>query len=69
MVHYSLNKFFYCMRKKSVIFFIFLKYFVPKNAKWMHVDIAGVSYDEDNTLIKGATGVSILSLFDLIQSY
>ena len=47
----------------------FLKYFVPKNAKWMHVDIAGVSYDEDNKLINGATGVSILSLFDLIQSY
>ena len=47
----------------------FIIYFVPKNAKWMHVDIAGVSYDEDNTLIKGATGISILSLFDLIESY
>lgn len=42
---------------------MFLKEFVPKNTKWMHVDIAGVSYNNHT----GATGNSVLSIYELLK--
>ena len=47
---------------------IFLSHFIPKKTNWMHVDIGGVSFDEKDTDINGATAVSIISLFELIQT-
>ena len=41
---------------------MFLQEFVPPKVDWMHVDIAGVSYNKQS----GATGYSILSLYDLL---
>jgi leucyl aminopeptidase len=41
---------------------MFLQEFVPPKVDWMHVDIAGVSYDKQT----GATGYSILSLYELL---
>ena len=41
---------------------MFLQEFVPPKTDWMHVDIAGVSYNKQT----GATGYSILSLYDLL---
>ena len=43
---------------------IFLKDFVPPKTKWLHVDIAGVSFNKEI----GATGHSILSLYELIKN-
>jgi leucyl aminopeptidase len=42
---------------------MFLKEFVPPKTDWMHVDIAGVSYNKQT----GATGYSILSLYELLK--
>ena len=41
---------------------MFLQEFVPPKVDWMHVDIAGVSYNKQS----GATGYSILSLYDCV---
>lgn len=41
---------------------MFLKEFVPPKTNWLHVDIAGVSYNKQT----GASGYSILSLYDLL---
>jgi len=41
---------------------MFLQEFVPPKVDWMHVDIAGVSYNKQS----GATGYSILSLYELL---
>jgi len=43
---------------------IFLKEFVPPNIPWLHVDIAGVSYSK----LEGATGYSIMSLYELLKT-
>jgi len=48
----------------TIIGGVFLSEFIPKNTKWMHVDIAGISF---NTNEKGATGISVMSLFELIK--
>jgi leucyl aminopeptidase len=42
---------------------MFLKEFVPPKTDWMHIDIAGVSYNKQT----GATGYSILSLYELLK--
>ena len=42
---------------------MFLQEFVPPKTDWMHVDIAGVSYNKQI----GATGYSILSLYELLK--
>ena len=47
----------------------FLNYFVPKNVKWMHLDIAGVSFFEKNSKYKGATGISIESIYNFVKKY
>lgn len=43
---------------------MFLKEFVPKKIDWLHIDIAGVSYTKQT----GATGNSILSLYELLTT-
>ena len=48
----------------TIIGGVFLSEFIPKKTKWMHVDIAGISF---NTNEKGATGISVMSLFELIK--
>ena len=40
----------------------FLNEFVPKDTKWLHLDIAGVSFK-----LNSATGISILSLYELLK--
>ena len=40
----------------------FLNEFVPEDTKWLHLDIAGVSFNLDS-----ATGISILSLYELLK--
>ena len=40
----------------------FLSEFVPEDTKWLHIDIAGVSFLKDQ-----ATGASILSLYELLK--
>jgi leucyl aminopeptidase len=46
---------------------VFLSKFIPKKIKWMHVDIAGVSFFEHDVNVNGATGTSIISLFELLK--
>lgn len=46
---------------------VFLSKFIPKKVSWMHVDIAGVSFFEHDINIGGATGVSIISLYELLR--
>jgi len=50
---------------------MFLKEFVPENAKWMHVDIAGKAFsDKDSAyLSKGATGFGVRLLVELLQKW
>ena len=47
---------------------VFLSNFIPKKTNWLHVDIAGVSFDLNDSVINGATGVSIISLYELLKS-
>ena len=47
---------------------VFLSNFIPKNTNWMHVDIGGVSFDENDSIINGATGASIISLYELLKT-
>lgn len=47
----------------------FLSNFVPKDTKWMHLDIAGVSYFENSPKYKGATAASIHPIYDFIKRY
>lgn len=47
----------------------FLSNFIPENTKWMHLDIAGVSYFENSPKYKGATGMSIHPIYDFIKRY
>jgi leucyl aminopeptidase len=48
---------------------IFLKEFVHKNIKWLHLDIAGVGFIEEDGLwaYKGATGFGIKGLLKLLK--
>ena len=41
---------------------MFLKEFVPKNTKWLHLDIAGVAFNKGR-----ATGNSMLSIYELLK--
>ena len=43
---------------------MFLNEFVPEKIDWLHVDIAGVSYNKQI----GATGNAILSLYELVKT-
>mgnify|MGYP001159750466 FL=1 len=43
---------------------MFLNEFVPEKTDWLHVDIAGVSYNKQI----GATGNAILSLYELLKT-
>ena len=47
----------------------FLHNFIPNKAKWMHLDIAGVSYinSENDYLYSGATGYCLRSLFRFLD--
>ena len=47
---------------------VFLSNFIPDNTNWLHVDIAGVSFNLNDSMINGATGVSIISLYELLKS-
>ncbi len=46
----------------TIIAATFLSEFVPEDTKWLHLDIAGVSFLKDQ-----ATGASILSLYELLK--
>jgi len=52
----------------TIIGGVFLSEFIPKNTKWLHVDIAGVSFFEHSSIYNGATGISIVSLYELLKS-
>ena len=47
----------------------FLSHFVPKNSKWVHMDIACIdwNYDDDNMRFKGATGNILRTLFEFVN--
>lgn len=49
----------------------FLKRFIPKNTKWAHLDIAGVTWNNNGDLInsKGATGFGLTLISDFIDKY
>jgi len=47
---------------------VFLSNFIPKKTNWLHVDIAGVSFNLNDSTINGATGVSIVSLYELLKN-
>ena len=47
----------------------FLSNFIPEDTKWMHLDIAGVSYFENSAKYNGATGISIHPIYDFIKRY
>ena len=49
----------------------FLQRFVPKNTKWAHLDIAGVTWkpNGDNMNNKGATGFGLTLISDFIDKY
>ena len=47
---------------------VFLSNFIPKKTNWLHVDIAGVSFDLNDSVVNGATGASIISLYELLKS-
>ena len=53
-------------RSGTIIGGTFLKHFVPTKTRWMHLDIAGVSYFE-NTKYMGATAISVMSLFEMLK--
>lgn len=47
----------------------FLSHFAPKNSKWIHIDIASIDWDYDDTKMRysGATGNILRTLFELIN--
>lgn len=47
----------------------FLSHFVPKNSKWVHIDIASVDwiYNEDSMRYTGATGNILRTLFEFVN--
>ena len=47
----------------------FLSHFVPKNSKWVHIDIASIDWNYDDTKIRysGSTGSILRTLFELIN--
>ena len=47
----------------------FLSHFVPKNSKWVHIDIASIDWNYDDTKMRysGATGNILRTLFELIN--
>lgn len=50
---------------------IFLREFVDKSIKWVHLDIAGVGFIEEDGLwaYKGATGFGVKGLMSLLKSF
>lgn len=57
----------YVERAGTIVAGMFLNEFVPPNTDWLHLDIAGVSFEEDS-VHHGATGASILSIFECIKN-
>tara|TARA_Y100000310_G_scaffold334233_1_gene413533 strand:+ start:64499 stop:65977 length:1479 start_codon:yes stop_codon:yes gene_type:complete len=55
----------------SIVAGMFLKEFVPSNAKWMHLDIANKAFSDKDTayLAKGATGFGVRLLVELLQKW
>jgi leucyl aminopeptidase len=49
----------------------FLKRFVPKNTKWAHLDIAGVTWKTNGDIMnsKGSTGFGLTLIADFIDNY
>jgi len=49
----------------------FLQRFVPKNTKWAHLDIAGVTWKQNGDIMnsKGATGFGLTLISDFIDNY
>lgn len=56
-------------RPDAIIAGHFLSNFIPKDSKWVHLDIAGVGFIENDGLLsyKGATGFGVRGLYQLIQ--
>ncbi len=57
-------------RPDALIAAQFLSNFIPENSKWVHLDIAGVGFIENDGLFayKGATGFGVKGLFRYIYS-
>lgn len=57
-------------RPDAIIAGHFLSNFIPKDSKWVHLDIAGVAFIENDGLLscKGATGFGVRGLYRLIQT-
>ena len=57
-------------RPDALIAAQFLSNFIPENSKWVHLDIAGVGFIENDGLFtyKGATGFGVRGLFRYITS-
>ena len=47
----------------------FLSHFVPKNSKWVHIDIASIDwiYNDNKMRYNGSTGSILRTLFELIN--
>jgi leucyl aminopeptidase len=57
-------------RPDALIAAQFLSNFIPKDSKWVHLDIAGVGFIEHDGLFayKGATGFGVRGLYRLLLS-
>jgi leucyl aminopeptidase len=57
-------------RPDALIAAQFLSNFIPKDSKWVHLDIAGVGFIENDGLFayKGATGFGVRGLYKLLMS-
>ena len=57
-------------RPDALIAAQFLRNFIPKDSKWVHLDIAGVGFIENDGLFayKGATGFGVRGLYRLLVS-
>jgi len=56
-------------RPDALIAAEFLSHFIPKDSKWVHLDIAGVGFIENDGLFayKGATGFGLRGLYRLLS--
>lgn len=50
---------------------LFLKHFVPKDVDWVHLDIAGPAWSNENVSLaqKGGTGFGVRTLWEFIATY
>lgn len=65
----DLKNYDYSVKAGAIMGGAFLYNFVPKNVKWIHLDIAGPSYihTENKYFFEGATGYGCRSLFRFIE--